>query len=68
MRGLEISRRMMMGGIAATGAIPAWAQSKAKPRALALAAEGYPGIAWCGVGLAFLGERSEPRKTCPMRR
>jgi len=41
MKGLEISRRMLMGGIAATGAIPAWAQSKAKPRALALIGDRY---------------------------
>jgi hypothetical protein len=38
MKELEISRRMMMGGIAATGAIRTWAHSKAKPRALALIA------------------------------
>ena len=45
MTGFEISRRAMMNGIAATGAVstcgPAWAQAKAKPRALALVGDRY---------------------------
>src|SRR5690348_8772001 len=40
-----ISRRRLMNGIAATGAVsacaPAWAQTKAKPRALALVGDRY---------------------------
>ncbi len=41
MRKIEISRRAVMNGIAATAAIPAWAQTKAKPRALALIGDRY---------------------------
>ena len=41
MRGFEISRRAMVSGIAATAAIPAWAQTRAKPRALALIGDRY---------------------------
>ena len=45
MTGFEISRRAMMNGIAATVAVstcgPAWAQAKAKPRALALVGDRY---------------------------
>ena len=37
----EISRRAMMGGIAAIGTAPAWAASKTKPRALALIGDRY---------------------------
>ncbi len=36
---MEISRRMVMGGLAATGAMPAWAAGK--PRALALIGDRY---------------------------
>jgi type 1 glutamine amidotransferase len=41
---LDISRRMLgltMGGLAAASALPAWAQTKAKPRALALVGDRY---------------------------
>jgi hypothetical protein len=41
MTDMKISRRTVMSGIAATGAIPAWAQTKAKPRALALIGDRY---------------------------
>ena len=45
MTGSNISRRAMMTGIAATGAFsacaPSWAQTKAKPRALALVGDRY---------------------------
>ena len=41
MTGMKISRRTVMSGIAATGAMPAWAQTKAKPRALALIGDRY---------------------------
>ena len=37
----EISRRMLMGGAVAAGAMPAWAASAAKPRALALIGDRY---------------------------
>jgi hypothetical protein len=37
----EISRRMLMGGVVAAGAMPAWAATKAKPRALALIGDRY---------------------------
>jgi hypothetical protein len=37
----QLSRRMAMGGIAATAALPSWAQTKAKPRALALIGDRY---------------------------
>ncbi|HYS45465.1 MAG TPA: ThuA domain-containing protein, partial [Rhizomicrobium sp.] len=38
---IEMSRRMLMGGMAAAGAMPAWAATKAKPRALALIGDRY---------------------------
>src|ERR1700704_5098676 len=41
---LDISRRTLgltMGGLAAASALPAWAQTKAKPRALALIGDRY---------------------------
>jgi hypothetical protein len=38
---LEISRRAVMSGIAATSTLPAWAATKAKPRALALIGDRY---------------------------
>jgi type 1 glutamine amidotransferase len=41
MKRIEISRRAVMSGIAATGAFPASAQTKAKPRALALIGDRY---------------------------
>jgi type 1 glutamine amidotransferase len=41
MKGFEISRRAAVSGIAATAAIPAWAQTRAKPRALALIGDRY---------------------------
>src|SRR5471030_738370 len=37
----EISRRMLMGGAVVAGAMPAWAASAAKPRALALIGDRY---------------------------
>ena len=40
-KGIEISRRAVVSGIAATGAIPAWAQTRARPRALALIGDRY---------------------------
>jgi type 1 glutamine amidotransferase len=41
MRKFEISRRAVVNGIAATAAIPAWAQTKVRPRALALIGDRY---------------------------
>ena len=38
---LDISRRLLMAGMAAASAIPAWAQTRAKPRALALVGDRY---------------------------
>jgi len=37
----DISRRLAMAGIAAASAVPAWAQTRAKPRALALVGDRY---------------------------
>ena len=37
----DISRRLAMAGIAAASATPAWAQTRAKPRALALVGDRY---------------------------
>ena len=51
---LDISRRMLgltMGGLAAASALPAWAQSKAKPRALALVGDRYHNPDYIRVGL-----------------
>ena len=38
---VEISRRILISGLAAAGVLPAWAATKAKPRALALIGDRY---------------------------